>query len=75
MKLNDCQKNKKLNVISINEIDQKLKLRLYEIGFYPSAEIKVLNISFLKHTILVQVLDSCFAIKSSIAKNIEVEYD
>ena len=75
MKLNVCPKNQDLKVISLNNIDYKLKLRLYEIGFYPTAKIKVLNISHLKQTMLIQVLDSCFAIKSHIAECIEVEYD
>lgn len=75
MKLYTCSQNQNLKTISIDVIDNKLKLRLYEIGIYPTAKIKVLNKSFLKKTILIQVLDSCFAIKSSIAKLIEVEYD
>lgn len=75
MKLDTCPQNQNLKIISIDIIDSKLKLRLYEIGIFPTANIKILNKSFLKKTILIQVLDSCFAIKSSIAKCVEVEYD
>ena len=75
MEINACLQNNNLKVVNVNIDDLKLKLRLYEIGIYPSAKIKVLNTSFFKKTILIQVLDSCFIIKSSIAKLIEVEYD
>ncbi|MBQ7798157.1 MAG: ferrous iron transport protein A [Clostridia bacterium] len=74
MTLKNCPKNKICKIISLNIIDDKLKLRLYEIGFFVGSYIQVLNISALKKTMLIQVLDSCFAIKSSIADCIEVEY-
>ena len=74
MNLKNCKKNTFFKVISVNVNDKRMKLRLYEIGFFPSSIVQVLNISALKKTMLVQVLDSCFAIKSSIAENIEVEY-
>lgn len=74
MLLSNCEKNKNCKIIAINLNDSKLKLRLYEIGFFPSSKIKVLAISCLKKTLLVQVLDSCFAIKKNMAEFIEVEY-
>ena len=52
--------------------DSKLKLRLYEIGFFEGSQIEVINKSFLNKTLLVCVLDSCFAIKGDVAKLIEV---
>ncbi len=75
MKLQDCKKNENLKIVTINIDDDKLKLRLYEIGFFPSSKIKILNTSSVKNTMLVQVLDSCFAIKREVASRIEVEYD
>ena len=74
MSLQCCKKNKLCEVISVNILDDKLKLRLYEIGFFPSSKIKILNMSHLKKTMLVQVLDSCFIIKSEMAEQIEVKY-
>ena len=74
MSLFDCEKNKLCKIVSVNIQDEKLKLRLYEIGFFSNSQIKVLNKSYLKSTILVSVLDSCFAIKADVAKLIEVEY-
>ncbi|MBQ8522895.1 MAG: ferrous iron transport protein A [Clostridia bacterium] len=75
MTLDVCDKNKTCKIVSINLQDQKLKLRLYEIGFFVGAYAKVLNKSGLKKTLLVQVLDSCFIIKTHIAKFVEVEYE
>ena len=74
MMLNECEKGKNLRVLAVNIHDKKLKLRLYEIGFFRSANTEVLATSFLKKTLLVKVLDSCFAIKSDVASKIEVEY-
>ena len=75
MTLNECKKNILYKIDSVNIEDEKLKLRLYEIGFFVGSQVQVLNISALKKTMLVHVLDSCFAIKTNIAKHIEVEYD
>ena len=74
MNLKNCKKNQKLRVISVNGLNENLVARLFEIGFFEGAEIELLKVSMLKNTMLVQVLDSCFAIKSSIAELIEVEY-
>ena len=74
MKLKDCPKHILLRIISVDISDAKLKLRLYEIGMFKGSIIQLLNSSFLKKTMLVQVLDSCFAVKSNVADNIEVEY-
>lgn len=74
MTIKDCEKNRICEIISVNVVDGKIKLRLYEIGFFPYSQIEVLNISTLKKTMLVKVLDSCFALKSHIAECIEVKY-
>lgn len=75
MRLQNAKKYEKCIIKEININDVKLKLRLFEIGFYPGSTIKILNFSFLHKTLLVQVLDSCFAIKSNVAENIEVDYE
>ena len=75
MNLQNCRKNQDLIIISLDILDLKLKTRLYELGFIPNSKIRLLNNSFFKRTLLVQVLDSCFTIKANIAKLIEVEYD
>lgn len=75
MRLKNCKNNEKYKVVCLHDMEDKLKLRLYEIGFFPNSNITVLNKSYLKHTLLVQVLDSCFAIKDKIANLIEVDYE
>ena len=75
MTIYDCNKNQEYCITQLNIDDDKLKLRLYEIGFFVGSKIKVLNKSFLNKTLLVHVLDSCFAIKADVAKLIEVEYE
>lgn len=74
MTLNECKKNKMCIVVNICCDNHKLRLRLCEIGFFKHSKIKVLNRSFMNKTLLVNTLDSCFAIKSNVAKLIEVEY-
>ena len=74
MSLSECQKNKICKIVSVNIDDIKIKLRLYEIGFFVGNEVTVLNHTLAKKTMLISVLDSCFIIKSDIAKSIEVKY-
>lgn len=75
MTIYDCKQSDVCIITKLNINDTKLKLRLYEIGFYVGSKIKVLNKSFLNKTLLVNVLDSCFAIKGEVAKLIEVKYE
>ncbi len=74
MTIYDCNKYEEFCIKQLNISDPKLKLRLYEIGFFVGSKIKVLNKSFLNKTLLVNVLDSCFTIKGDVAKLIEVDY-
>ena len=74
MNLNNGEKNREYQITDINIVDERIKLRLYELGFFVNGKVMVLNRTIAKKTILVSVLDSCFIIKSDIAKSIEVEY-
>lgn len=74
MTLQECEFKKEVEILSLNGLDIKLKIRLYEIGFFPTSKVQVLNKSYSKKTILVHVLDSCFTIKSDIAGCVEVKY-
>mgnify|MGYP003292246689 CR=1 FL=1 len=75
MTLNQAKKNTLCCVVDCNTSDQSLKLRLYEIGFFVGAKVKILSYSLGRKTLLVKVLDSCFAIKNNIASVIEVKYE
>ena len=72
MTLNDCDLDKVYKVLSIQDLEEKVTLRLYEIGLFLGSEIKVLNKSFSNKTLLVQILDSCFVLKEDISKHIKV---
>lgn len=75
MTLKEVKKNTVCIVTNLNVADIKLRLRLCEIGFFVGSKITVLKFSLFRKTILVQVLDSCFAIKSDVAQQIEVNYE
>ncbi|MFQ6723879.1 MAG: FeoA family protein [Clostridia bacterium] len=74
MNLKNSELHRDLKVLSLNITEPKLMLRLYELGIVPGFKIKILNMSCLKKTMLIKVLDSCFIIKASVAEMIEVEY-
>lgn len=75
MTLQNCDLKKYCKITKVDIDNEKLKLRLYEVGFFVGARVMVLNKSCFKQTLLVKVLDSCFAIKSNMAESIEVEYE
>lgn len=75
MNLNECVLNVNCKIIYLDDMDDKLRYRLQEIGFFRGSVIKVLKKSGLKKTLLVNVLDSCFAIKSNMSSKIQVEYE
>ncbi|MBR2969908.1 MAG: ferrous iron transport protein A [Clostridia bacterium] len=68
----------KLNTIcvvkSINISDEKVKIRLMELGLIVGENILVKNRSSLKKTLLIAFNSSCFTIKDVIAREIGVEY-
>ena len=74
MMLSNCEINRKCKVIRLNFEDKKLQLHLAEIGFFVGSELEILKLSVLKKTVLIKVLDSCFAIKKNMSDCIEVEY-
>lgn len=73
MKLNELICNKMAKIVKIDLPDLKYKQRLEELGFFIGNEIKVLFFSIFKQTLLVTVFNNCFAIKTNIAKYIEVK--
>lgn len=72
MKLLNVELNKIYKVVDIHLKDNKLKLRLEELGIYKNAEIKLIKFSPLKQTVLIELMNTTFAIKSEVAKTIEV---
>ena len=71
---------RKLNELKINECskvvqivaDLKLKRRLLELGLVQNEEIKILSISPLKNTFLVEIMNYSLAIRKDVAEKILV---
>ena len=70
-RLSELKKNQ-VAVIESIETDTKLKRRLFEFGILPNSSVKVLGISPLKNTYLLEVMGYCLAVKRDILKNIFV---
>ena len=68
----DAVKNKHYKIKSIDG-DEKIKRRLFDMGFAVGSEIKMVRIAPFGKTILVEVRRNRFAIRDEIAKNISVE--
>ena len=73
MKLADLNINESCRILDFEIVDEKLKLRLEELGLYRGNIIKILKKSPLKKTLLIQIFNSCFAIKTAIASEILIE--
>ena len=74
MNLNEVKLNTCCVVKVVNILDEPTKIRIMELGFITNVKIIVKNRSILKKTLLISFNNSCFIIKESVAKNIEVVY-
>lgn len=72
MTLYELRVNDIATVVSLNILDKKLNIRLQELGLYIGSKVKILKTSPLKQTLLIQIFNSAFALKSEVAKQIEV---
>ena len=53
--------------------DIHLRRRLFEFGLLPNQTVKILSVSPLKHTYLIEIKNYCLALRKSILDNIFVE--
>lgn len=74
MSLYETKLNTPCIVKSINILDEKIKIRLMELGLIIGESILVKNRSGLKKTILIAFNSCCFTIKDVVAREIGVEY-
>jgi len=74
MSLSDAKLNANCVIKSVNIKNQKLKIRLMELGIIEGCKILVNKKSIFKETLLVIFANSCFTLKQNLAKEIEVEY-
>lgn len=73
MNLLDAKINQEVIIKNLNILDKKFKTRLQELGLYNGSKVAILNFSPLRQTILLRIFNSAFALKSEIAKQVEVE--
>lgn len=71
MTLNFLKKSQKGTIISVNE--EKVPLKLIEMGCLPGNMVEVLQIAPLSDPIYIKVNDSFLSIRKDLAKEIEVE--
>lgn len=72
MKLSEAEKNINYRIKAINEKDDVLRLRLIQLGIFEGAIISVLRYSPKKQTMLINIFNTAFALKTNVAKNIEI---
>jgi len=71
MTLDFLKKSQKGTIISVNE--EKVPLKLIEMGCLPGNMVEVLQIAPLSDPIYIKVNDSFLSIRKDLAKEIEVE--
>lgn len=74
MSLYDAKLNTDCIIVDIDIADEKMKIRLMELGLVEGTKIKVTRKSAGKKTLLVVFYSSCFTLKDNIAKAIKVNY-
>lgn len=73
MKLSELKINTKFKITKNYIDDDKLRMRIKELGLYENAECVLYKKSMLGNTFLLNILNTFFAIKKNVAKQIEVE--
>jgi len=75
MNLSTVKINTNCIVKEINIVDEKVKLRVMELGLIAGVKVVVKHKSFSKKTLLIIFSNSCFTLKENIAKYIMVAYE
>ena len=74
MSLYDVKLNTACKIQALNIEDEKIKIRLMELGLIEDCVVMVKKKSLLKQTLLIVFNSSCFTLKDNIAKSIVVKY-
>ena len=74
MSLSEVKLNTDCVIKSINIKDEKIKIRLMELGLIEGAIVQVIRRSVLKKTLLIIFNLTCFTLKDNLAKAIVVQY-
>ena len=74
MSLLDVKLNTDCVIKSVNVKDEKIKIRLMELGLVQGCVVKVNRKSVLKKTLLIIFNSTCFTLKDNLAREIVVNY-
>lgn len=74
MNLYNVKQNENCIVKSIDIEDEKIKIRLMELGLIEGCFVKVFKKSVLKKTLLIEFNSMCFTLKDNLANKIMVNY-
>ena len=74
MSLSDVKLNTDCVIKSVNVQDEKIKIRLMELGLVEGCVVQVNRKSVLKKTLLIVFNSTCFTLKDNLARAIVVNY-
>ncbi len=74
MDLTEAKLNTNCKIIEMNIPQEKVKIRLMELGLNIGSILKVEQKSALKQTLLIVFNYSCFTLKKEIAKYLKINY-
>ena len=68
----DLKENESAKILDLEGENFAIERRLFELGFLPGREIKILEKSFSKKTILIEIENYTIALRCSVANYIKV---
>lgn len=74
MDLTQAKLSTNVKIKNIEIKDEKIRLRLKELGLFEGVLLKVKKRSLNKKTFLIHFNNTCFTLSGNLAKEIEVEY-
>lgn len=74
MRLSECKENKYYSIIKIDSLlPEKLRRRLYDLGFLAGQKIRVVNKSLLKKAYMIEIRGYTLSLRNTIVNAIKVE--
>ena len=73
MVLSELQVGQCAKIINLNDVETTMRKKLLNMGFLPTAKIKLLRIAPMGDPIAVRCADSSIALRKKLAKQIKVE--
>jgi ferrous iron transport protein A len=72
VKLTELKKHSVANIVSLKNIDKTFLSRLFDLGIYEGAKVKIVNILRLNRLYLIEIDDVELALRKEDAERIEV---